>query len=156
MKHCLALGLAIALAGCATGQGPQRQTAAAKPADDGVPLAALPRQALEPGQCALFIWKAGNEARLVLMARTDPQVARISLSGRQVDLPRTDSVAAPSSAMFTNAIYGDGSVKVTLSITLEQRPSMQGGAVVTGGTLKLDLASGESFVMPAAGLLACR
>lgn len=145
-----------ALAGCATPQAQQQRQASVASADDGIPLGALPRQALEPGQCALFIWKAGNEARLVLMARTDPQVARISLAGRQMDLPRADGVTAASGAIFSHAVYDNGAARVTLSVTLEQRSSLQGGAVVTDGTLQLDTATGDSFVMPVAGLLACR
>lgn len=156
MKRALALTMAVALSGCATTQPSQRQSAT-PPVDDGIPLSVLPQQKLDPGQCALFIWKADGDSRLVLMARTTPQVARISLGGRQADLTRMNPPADPAAgAMFDNAIYSDGSTKVTLSVTLEQRSTLQGGAVVTGGTLQLDMAGGESFIMPAAGLLACR
>lgn len=151
----LALAALLPLAGCATGGAPQRK-ALAGPVHDGIPLDALPRQDLGTGQCALFIWKAGNEARLVLMARTDPQVARISLKGRPIDLARSDAPADPSGATFADAHYANGGVKVALAVTLEQRSALQGGAVVTGGILQLDLPGGESFVMPVAGLLACR
>lgn len=155
MRRAAAWLLALALAGCATGPTPRR-AAPTGPADDGIPLDALPRQALAPGQCALFIWKAGNEARLVLMARTDPQVARISLKGQPLDLARTDAPAALAGATFADAHYANGGVKVALAVTLEQRATLQGGAVVTGGTMQLDLPGGESYVMPVAGLLACR
>lgn len=147
------MAISLALAGCAAGPAPQRG-AAASPVHD-VPLDALPRQDLAAGQCALFIWKAGKEARLVLMARTDPQVARISLRGQPLDLARTDPSIDPAGP-FADAHYANGGVKVALAVTLERRSSLQGGAVVTGGTLQLDLPGGESFVMPAAGLLACR
>lgn len=154
MRRALVLAIALALAGCAAGPAPQRGAAAVSPTHD-VPLDALPRQDLAAGQCALFIWKAGKEARLVLMARTDPQVARISLKGRPIDLARTDPPIDPAGP-FADAHYANGGVKVALAVTLERRSSLQGGAVVTGGTLQLDLPGGESFVMPAAGLLACR
>lgn len=152
--RAIILGLTLALAGCTAAQ--QTRPVAAKPVDDGIPLDALPRQNLTAGQCALFIWKAGNEARLVLMARTDPQVARVSLSGQPIDLPRTDTSIDASGAMFDNATYSNGSITVALSVMLERRSTLQGGAVVTGGTMRLDLPGGESFVMPTAGLLACR
>lgn len=149
-----AIGLMLLLAGC--GAGGSRPGAIAPPADDGIPLGTLPRQDLTTGQCALFLWKAGNEARLVLMARVEPAVARIALDGRQMDLPRTDVHAGGASGMFADAVYGDGATTVTLNVTLEQRSGLQGGAVVTDGTLRLDRANGDGFVMPVAGLLACR
>lgn len=153
MRACV-IGLMLLLAGC--GAGGPRPAAIAAPIDDGIPLATLPRQDLATGQCALFLWKAGNEARLVLMARVEPAVARIALDGRIVDLPRTDAHAGDPAGMFTDALYGDGTTTVTLNITLEQRSGLEGGAVVTDGTLRLDRANGDGFVMPVAGLLACR
>ncbi|WP_380877367.1 hypothetical protein ACFB49_12510 [Sphingomonas sp. DBB INV C78] len=157
-----ALALALAMTGCTTdtpNHRPAQKTSRAAPAaqpDDGLPLGTLPRQDLAAGQCALFLWKAGNEARLVLMARTAPAVARIMLGGRLMDLARTNGVGENPDGLFANAVYSDGATTVTVEATLERRPNLQGGAVVTNGSLRLDQASGESFVMPAAGLLACR
>ena len=163
MKGALAaLMLALTLAGCAASNTSTRgaRTDPAAAPDDGLPLGTLPRQELTTGQCALFLWKAGNEARLVLMARTQPAVARIMLGGRVMDLARTNGPAngldAGPDGLFSNATYGDGATTVTVEVVLERRPNLQAGAVVSSGSLRLDRANGESFVMPAAGLLACR
>ncbi|AGH47801.1 MULTISPECIES: hypothetical protein [Sphingomonadales] len=152
------IALLATLAGCSGAQPSASRRAAppAAPVDDGIPLGTLPRQQLAAGQCALFLWKAGNEARLVLMARVDPPMARIAIGGQQMDLARTNIAAGDGGSMFANAVYSDGTTTVTLDVRLEQRSTLQGGAVVTDGSLRLDRPDGESFVMPAAGLLACR
>lgn len=147
------LATAMLLSACAA---PSTRPAPASQADDGIPLGTLPRQALPQGQCALFLWKAGNEARLVVMARVDPPLARIALDGRQLDLPRANADGLAAGAAFSNATYSDGTTSVTIDVVLEKREELQGGAVVTGGSLSLDRATGDSFVMPVAGLLACR
>ena len=150
----VACSLMLLLAGC--GGGGARPATAPLAADDGIPLNTLPRQNLAAGQCGLFLWKAGNEARLVLMAQVQPAMARIALDGRLVDLPRINAQAGDTGGLFADAIYSDGGTTVALNIRLEQRSGLEGGAVVTDGTLRLDRANGDGFVMPVAGLLACR
>jgi len=157
VKAVLPLALVAALGGCAN--EPERQRprpdgiSALAPVDDGIPLGALPRQTLPPGQCGVFLWKAGPGARLVLTAKAEPAIARILLSGVQTDLPRT--AGGDIGAGQTRTTYSDGSTSVVLDLSVEQRPGLTQGAAIPSGSLRLDIAGGSSFVVPVTGLLAC-
>lgn len=151
------LPIMVLLAGCAM-PAPRPRTAAASPAavDDGIPLRALPRQSLAAGECGIFLWKAGQGARLVMTARANPPVARIDLAGRIVDLPRTSAGGGDAQGLQAVTTYSDGSTRLAIELTIEQRPGLTQGAAIPAGSLRLDLAGGASYAMPVTGLLACQ
>ena len=154
-------GLALLLiAGCATGRHPSAiapATVSNSASADGLPLGTLPRQDLSPGECGIFLWKAGENARLLLAATANPPVARIMLDGHIVDLPRIDGKGAGVvSGPDPSARYGDGRITLALDLVIEARRGLTDGAAVPSGVLRLDRADGESIVMPVVGLLACR
>lgn len=145
------LATLLLLAGCAAG-GPRASVA--PPPADGIPLGALPRQALGKGQCGLFLWSGGAAARLVLVANSGPPpVARILLDGRVRDLPRIGGAPADALADAT-ASYGDGTVTAALDLAIERREGLSDGAVARG-TIRVDRAGGDGFAVPVSGLLAC-
>lgn len=152
MRALLALPL-LFLAACAADGG--RAPAAAAPPADGVPLGSLPKQDLAPGECGIFLWKVGEGARLLLVARANPPVARIMLDGKVVDLSR---IASADAAPVTDpkARYGDGATGIALDLAIEERQGLSDGAVIPSGSLRLDRAGGASFIVPVTGLLACR
>lgn len=137
------------LAGCAA---PRADVRSAPSKAEDVPLGALPRQALEKGQCGLFLWRVGAEARLVLAVRSGPPpLARMMLDGRLLDLPRLPD-SGP--AFDSSARYGDGQVTLALDLVIERREGLSDGAVA-GGSIRIDRSGAESFALPVSGLLAC-
>ncbi|TVV74264.1 hypothetical protein FOY91_10345 [Sphingomonas solaris] len=144
--------LLLASAGC--GGGGARPVAAAA-VSDGIPLGALPRQALGTGQCGLFLWKPGAGARLVLMAKSGPPpFARLILDGRTLDLPRLGGDAPADATADVTPRYGDGQTTAALDLTIEPRRGLSDGAVAHG-SLRIERAGGEGFVVPVSGLLGC-
>lgn len=141
------------LAGCATPVARQGKPVAAT---DGTPLGTLPRQDLAQGECGLFLWKTGEGARLLLMAKAAPPFARVTLDGRVVDLPRTATGGVAQDWREPVTSYDNGKIRLTLDLVIEQRPGLSGGAVIPSGSVKVDRVSGESFVLPVSGMLACR
>lgn len=141
------------LAGCG-GSGPRPATSALAPVADGIPLGALPQQALGKGECGLFLWKTGASARLVLMAKSGPPpFARLLLDGAAIDLPRLDD--GGDLAQTPNARYGNGSVTVSIDVVIEPRRGLSDGALIPSGSIRVDRRAGDGFVVPATGLLAC-
>lgn len=154
MKGALPVALLL-LTACAAHGRPER--AATTPAiDDGIPLKALPRQALGAGECGVYLWKTGAGARLVLSAKGNPPTARIDLGGRITDLPRVSGSGEGIGGIQTLTTYSDGATRVTLELTVERRDGLTQGAAIPGGSMRLDLVDGGSFVLPVAGMLACR
>lgn len=151
----IALAAFLVLAGCGAGVTRQAPVVATKAVADGIPLGALPRQALAKGECGLFLWLAGGSPRLVLMAKSaTPPFARILLDGRLIDLPRLGDGAADF-ASDPDARYGDGRITAAIDVTLEARRGLSDGGVVTAGSLRIDRTDGDGFVVPISGLLAC-
>lgn len=148
MRAAAALLIAAALAGCGADRP---RSAGVVPPDDGLPLGTLPKQDLAAGQCALFLWKAGQDARLIAMARLEPAIARIVIRGRIVDLARADG-----GKTFEDARYAGPAATLRIGVVLEQTPGLARGAVVRSGTVELDLPGGEGVVVPVAGMFACR
>lgn len=133
-------------AACAPADAKPKLRPAPPPVADGIPLGTLPRQALPRGQCALFLWKVGDAARLLLKATADPPTARIVLDGKPVDLPRTGTGATTT--------YSNGATTIVLDVAMEERRGLTGGAV-SNGTLRLDRAGADGIVVPVSGLLGC-
>ncbi|WP_156678587.1 hypothetical protein [Sphingomonas profundi] len=150
-RRAAALLLFSLAAGCG-GRPADRAGPAPSQRPDGIPLGALPRQALGAGECGLFLWKAAPSARLVLMAKSGPPTfARILLDGRPVDLPR---LGGGDFASEPTARYGDGRITLSLELSIENRRGLSDGAVVAG-SLGLERTDGDGFVLPVTGLLAC-
>lgn len=149
MKALWAAALLL-LGGCAGGERP----AVPAPVGDALPLGALPRQELKAGECAIFLWKTGEGARLLLVAWPDPPRARVLLEGRQVDLPRLPP--EKGDAGDAHARYGDGDITLALDLTIEARAGLTNGALIPSGSLAYGRRGGESIVVPVRGLLGCR
>ncbi len=150
MRLPLAPAALLLLAACG---GTIRHSPPPLAASDGIPLGALPRQALGTGECGVFLWIAGPPARLVLMAKSGPPpFAHILLDGATLDLPR---LAGADPAQDENARYGDGRVTVSLDLTIAPRKGLAAGAVVQAGSLRIDRVAGDALVVPVSGLVAC-
>lgn len=122
----------------------------------GLPLEALPTQTLASGQCALFLWARTTPPRRVFMALQDPAVARIRIEGRSIDLPRT---AAEGESAYGHAPlqrYEGGGITLTMTIQMDARSGLVGGAVIPTGSLEYRDAKGWETVIPVAGMVGCQ
>ena len=141
---------ALLLAGCTATPPPARVAVA----NDGLPLGVLPRQTLDKGKCAVFLWKGGDQTRLLLMAAADPPFARVVLDGVQRDLPRIEGGGEVGDAQ-THTVYGVPGVRLTLDLVIQAREGLADGALIPSGSLALDRYGKDGIVLPVAGLLGC-
>lgn len=150
------LATLLLLAGCAGGGRPAASSPS--PVADALPLGALPKQDLKPGECAIFLWKAGQGARLLLAARANPPQARVLLDGKMVDLPRLPptGAAVPIQGQDPHARYGNGRVTLRLDLVIEERAGLTRGALIPSGSLAFNRQGGEEIIVPVRGMLGCR
>ena len=129
------------------------------PSVDGLPIGAIPKQDLPARGCAAYLWTtgaAGSGTRaLVAMAQADPARLRLSIGGTIVDLERSAQVGAGGFGFAETSDYGGGSTAAKLTMKIETRDSISGGAVVPEGVLQLDRVGQDSIVVPVAGLIGC-
>ncbi len=122
----------------------------------GLPLEALPTQALASGQCALFLWARTTPPRRVFMALQDPAVARIRINGRSVDLPRTAAEGESAYGHAPMQRYEGEGITLTMTIQMDARSGLVGGAVIPTGSLEYRDAKGWETVIPVAGMVGCQ
>ena len=126
---------------------------------DGLPIGAIPRQDLPAKGCAAYLWtanSAGSGTRaLVAMAQADPALLRLSIGGTITDLERSAQSGPGGFGFAGSSDYGGGSIAAKLTMKIETRESVSGGAVVPEGILQLDRAGQDTVVLPVAGIIGC-
>lgn len=122
---------------------------------EGLPIGALPRQQLPARGCAAYLWSAGGSRALVAMASADPAQLRLSMAGVVTDLARSAQSGGGELGLSSATEYQGGGVTVTLDIQIVTRAAMTAGAQVPEGTMRIDRAGQDSFVVPVAGLIGC-
>lgn len=122
---------------------------------DGLPIGAIPRQDLPATGCAAYLWTASGTRALVAMAQAEPALLRLSIGGTTIDLARGAQFDAGGFGFAGASDYGNGNVTARLTMKIETRESISGGAVVPEGILQLDRAGQDSVVVPVAGLIGC-
>lgn len=142
----------LALAACQA-PAPPRAAPPALP-DDGLPLKSLGEPQPPESGCALFLWTVSPVRKLVLETRQGG-AARIALAEGEVVLPRTATQGPAVLGLTPGASYSDGRRSIAYAVAIQQRPDVRNGATVPRGTLRLDLAGGETVVMPVTGLIRC-
>ncbi|MGF1605440.1 MAG: hypothetical protein ACFB22_03805 [Rhodothalassiaceae bacterium] len=157
------LACCLALVACSSGAaapGRAEPSVAAARAEPAAPtaieerLGALPRQTLEEGQCALFLF-SGHRRRLVLVVDSDAAVARVRLDGRERRLPRTGVSGEPLFGQFTEQEFTGENLQLRLLVKPDQATTVVSGAVIREGRLTLEEPSGWRYVTPVAGAIAC-
>lgn len=133
----------------------QAAPATPAPSIDGLPLGAIPRQDLPARGCAAYLWTASGTRALVAMAQADPARLRVSIAGTIVDLERSGQVGAGGFGFAETNDYGGGSTAAKLTLKIETRGSIVGGALVPEGILQIDRAGQDSLVVPVAGMIGC-
>ena len=122
---------------------------------DGLPIGALPTQALPASGCAAFLWTASGTRALVAMASADPARLRLSIGGTVTDLPRTEQHDAGGFGFAGVTQYQAGDVTAVLTMAIETRGDLKDGAAVPEATLRIDRTGQDSVVVPVAGLVGC-
>lgn len=122
---------------------------------DGLPLAAIGRQALPKAGCAAYLWNASGEHRLVAMAVADPAQLRIALEGKPADYARTAQSGEGGFGFAGVTTYGGPDVSVTLDLTIVNDANLTAGASVPAATLRIDRPGRDTLILPLAGLIGC-
>ncbi|MEH3047086.1 hypothetical protein [Sphingomonas adhaesiva] len=124
---------------------------------DGLPLGALPQQALPTKGCAAYLFTTGETRVLAAMVTADPGSLRIALDGTIADYPRVDGASGRAATLgFTpDARFAAGDVSATLDMRVEQRATLGQGAAVPTATLRIDRTGRDTIVVPMAGLVGC-
>lgn len=133
----------------------QAAPAVPAPSIDGLPIGAIPRQDLPARGCAAYLWTATGTRALVAMAQADPARLRLSIGGTIIDLERSAQVGAGGFGFAETNDYGGGSTAAKLTLKIETRGSIVGGAMVPEGILQIDRAGQDSIVVPVAGMIGC-
>lgn len=122
---------------------------------DGLPIGAIPRQDLPATGCAAYLWTTSGTRAFVAMAQADPARLRLSLGGRITDLDRTAQSGAGGFGFGETNAYAANGITVKLTMTIETRESLTGGAVVTDALLQLDRPGQDTVLIPVGGLIGC-
>jgi hypothetical protein len=122
---------------------------------DGLPIGAIPTQALPAKGCAAFLWTATGTRALVAMAGADPAQLRLSVGGTMTDLPRTEEHDPGGYGFAGTTQYQAGDVTVVLTMSIATRGDLKDGASVPEATLRIDRTGQDSIVVPVAGLIGC-
>ena len=141
--------LPLLLAGAASAQTPPPAVI------DGLPIGAIPTQALPTTGCAAFLWTATGTRALVAMAGADPAQLRLSIGGTLTDLPRTEQHDAGGFGFAGTTQYQAGDVTAVLTMSIVTRGDLKDGASVPEATLRIDRTGQDSIVVPVAGLVGC-
>lgn len=112
------------------------------------PLEELPTQQAMPGRCVIFLWTRNDPPLRVAMIDESAGTLRLKMNGKQQDLTRPD-VTRPTR-------YAMAGMAITLDLDLEQRAGMAGGAVIEQGSMRLEQADRDGFVVPVGGIRACQ
>ncbi|MEH3104289.1 MAG: hypothetical protein PGN12_10325 [Sphingomonas phyllosphaerae] len=131
------------------------QAAAPASGIDGLPIGALPQQALPARGCAAYLFSTGTTRVLAAMATADPATLRISIDGKVIDLPRTGATGAATLGLNAENVYRSGDIVATMQMTVEMRQNLTAGAAVPVATLRLDREGRDTLVVPLAGLIGC-
>ncbi|MDY7525434.1 hypothetical protein [Sphingomonas sp. 10B4] len=152
MKALLLLApLVIAAAPQATPVPPAQPLASV----DGLPIGAIPKQDLPARGCAAYLWTASGTRALIAMVGADPARLRVSVQGKVTDLDRSAQTGASGFGFPERAEYGGGPLVAKLTMKVETRESISGGAVVPEGLLEIDQAGQDTIIVPVAGLIGC-
>ncbi|KQN93714.1 hypothetical protein ASE95_01935 [Sphingomonas sp. Leaf231] len=122
---------------------------------DGLPIGALPQQALPARGCAAYLFSTGATRTLAAMATADPATLRLTIEGRPIDLPRTGATGSAMLGLNAETVYRTGDMVATVQMTIEMRQNLTAGAAVPSATLRLDREGRDTVVVPLAGLVGC-
>jgi len=142
--------LAAASCGGAGGPAPRPTSISAER-----PLAELPQQELQQGQCGMALWQRTEPARRIAFVLDEPATIRIVDGGKVIVLARTASEGDPIVRHASVQRFAGAGHSITIDVRIEQREGLLAGAIIPEGTLTWQSARG-SVVLPVFGLIGCR
>ncbi len=119
-------------------------------------IGGLDRQALEDGECGLFLWAALPERQLVFFQRARDVGAQMHLDNSVQTLIRTRAEGDQIYSIFPDQSFRAGDLTITLSLATEGLQPVTKGSMVRQASLRLDDPDGWTIVLPVAGLVACQ
>lgn len=152
-RFAILLG-ALAASACGGTRGPAPRPLATSISAER-PLAELPQQELQQGQCGMALWQRTEPARRIAYILDEPPSARIVDGGKVVVLARTASEGDPIVRHAPVQRFAGTGHSIAIDVRIEQREGLLAGAVIPEGTLTWQSARG-SVVLPVFGLIGCR
>ncbi|HVK80192.1 MAG TPA: hypothetical protein VM915_06220 [Verrucomicrobiae bacterium] len=144
---------AIALTACASSGRSSR--APRGPADE-INFEVLQPQPLNPGQCSLYLWAAGDQQpRFIMVASDNPAQLVVRPNGRDKILPRTEFAGQRVSGIFEEQTFSDGRLTLSLDVTFDEARPMRDGALVSRAVVRVRDDNGWETVIPVGGMAAC-
>lgn len=131
-------------------------TAQAQSSSPDFSLEPLEPQTLEVGECGLFLWSREAEPKLMVVAYDKPGMIRLRGNDRIYTLPRVAFSGETASGHFERQRYSDGGLTISVEFKFDESRSLQDGAYVKEGVLRVTSRRGWQTVVPVAGLVACQ
>jgi len=122
---------------------------------EGLPIGAIPPQDLPPAGCAAFLWTNTTNRALIAMASADPARIRFAPKGTLTDLVRTGQQGGGNYGFATHSDYAGGDYRLALDIEIVDRGDLSQGAVIPGGTLRIDRDGADTVIVPVVGIIGC-
>lgn len=155
----------LALAGCASGgngaQATRESPASAAagspltPATELVPQSGLGPQALERGECGLFLWSKTAPDRFIFFQKAQSGEALMKIGADTVLVSQTANRGEIFGQFMTEqAFAAPGGQQVWLGF--EPGESLDGGQRVASGQLKITSPEGWRTLVPVLGVRACQ
>ncbi len=155
--------LAFGLSACTTTGGTAPEQAPAKPfvaqplGDDEVlsHFSVVPPQTLASGECGLFLWLKRDDAPLVFFQRSDG-TATMAIDGVETVLTRTSQKGRIALEYFEEQSFEHAGLTLAVSVTPEEKRSLQQGLKLPSGSVSAQTADGWSALLPVVGLIGCK
>jgi hypothetical protein len=154
--RCLAIVATAFTAACAHQPSVVENLQSAPPRMSEHPLAELPTQQLQRGQCALVLWSRDTMPVRIAVTLDQPAVARISPKGRVIELTRVAQSGQSVHGQYPQQQYRGEGFSLDVSFLADDARPLAGGAVVSSAVVKYVDANGWTSVMPTFGLIACQ
>jgi len=123
--------------------------------EGAIEIGALQPRELAAGQCAMFLWAKQSRARFVFHARSQGEAVMV-LNGKERVFTRTAADGNPAFGQFTKQKFRAEEWALALTVDVQARKGMVGGAVIPRGALRVRAREGWTRVLPVAGLIACK
>jgi hypothetical protein len=152
----LAIVATTFIAACAHQSSVSENSPSIPPRTSEQPLAELPTQQLQRGQCALVLWSRDTTPVRLAVTLDQPAVARISPRGRVIELARVGQSGQPLHGQFPEQQYRGHDASLEISFVPSNAKQLTGGAIVSSAVVRYVDPVGWTSVMPAVGLIACQ
>lgn len=153
---CVAITALLLLCACSSGAGQPRAQAAPKRSAGALSFQEVAPQRLSAGQCALVLWSKAQPPLRVLVAFSDPTVARIQIGGKTLDLPQTERGGEMVYGHAPRQSFEGQGIKISFDLEFDLARGLVGGAIAPAGTLEMQTEKGWSAISPVVGLVACQ